>query len=87
MFSRRRRSSVGVVGRSVHHKICCSAYRRGLGPHHNLTADAQRRIQTLTDRISARSVREEQSTSLMSTVRDWWSRRTVGRRAETHNDP
>ncbi|KAK2906492.1 hypothetical protein Q8A67_005477 [Cirrhinus molitorella] len=55
------------------------SYRRNLGPHHALTADAQRRIQTLRDRISAKSVREEQQTSVLNTVSDCCRR--------THNDP
>ncbi|KAF4097162.1 hypothetical protein G5714_021170 [Onychostoma macrolepis] len=56
------------------------SYRRHLGPHHALTADAQRRIQTLRDRISAKSVREEQKTSAPDTVSDW-------SHAETQNNP
>ncbi|XP_059358898.1 uncharacterized protein LOC132097284 isoform X4 [Carassius carassius] len=57
------------------------SYRRSLGPHHALTADAQRRIQTLRDRRSARGVREEPETSTWSR----WTpfRRDIFRRAQS----
>ncbi|XP_052445944.1 uncharacterized protein LOC127987609 [Carassius gibelio] len=56
------------------------SYRRSLGPHHTLTTDAQRRIQTLRDRRSARGVRDETETST-------WSRWTPFRRDRRAQSP
>ncbi len=77
-----------IVFLTLRFKGLCSAYRRHLGPLHALTTDAQRRIQTLRDRISATSVREEQKTSVLNTIMSDWSRwKPAGRRAEAQNNP
>ncbi|XP_051549078.1 uncharacterized protein LOC127437945 isoform X1 [Myxocyprinus asiaticus] len=47
-----------------------SAYRYNLGQSHDLTLDAQRRIQSLREKTAAKGVKQEQKMGVMDTLRD-----------------